>query len=1010
MSSSDETLRNLEVECHYLSHALTKLKPNTPEWSFLHQKLEAAEEELDAVRRDQVTTSGDASAYPTMPSTPYRDNPDEHHSHSDIGWNRETEQAVYEDKLNKAYSDDHSSDDGGQRPLVFDDASYEPVLPMGSPPSSPVHHRRNRFKRKFMKVISPTGSTAAAAGGRQNTKLVRMVVVLSTLLVAVLLSIILIFTLGKREGEDTKSTETNNNELKEHVDPQLFTGPCASFSMHLIPDKFGNETSWKILSFDGVDMANIREAQETQEGVVVLEGGPYSYKKEFDSDAIGSHYEMVHATTCLPVGSYTFVLFDAKGDGICCDYGRGEYGINLSKGRVIRPLTPGSFNGKLEVTPFQVAEEDIDVLPPPTSTSSLPDNTMASNNDLSPEISLDTIGEAPNEPCASFSMHLIPDQFGNETTWKIRRYDGVEMSAVIESHKFQQGEVVLSGGPYLYRAQFDHDALGSHYEMIHATTCLPIGSYAFILYDAKGDGICCNYGRGEYGINLSKGRVIRPLSNGKFTGAGEVTPFEVKTEDIDVLPDLSQPTAVASPEVEDSDVAIDSPDAPPPTLSTNSDQEPCASWMLHLVPDQFGNETSWKVLQKVEGTPKEGGRMVNPNIANNPTFQPTSWEPTYFPTTRKDQRLLKKRSLRQFALKNSNFPRKIQQLPQQWKEVLSGGPYTYIGGFDKEDIGSHYNAIVARACFPIGSYKFILYDAKGDGICCFFGRGEYGINLLKGRVIRPLSSGEFLGVDEVTPFEITADDIDVNLESMSLEDTTIPNEDESSSSSSLSSASTESSFIAPTDGIPSPPENAVQDNAVPDGDVSEASTPVVIGRPATSIGSLTSLVTVSPDGTSEGRSKSYGILFDVESFDSSLPVVIAGMDLYLDSSTSTHYEIWTKSGSWQNVNTGNPDYKHGFRQISHGTIIGKGSSEFTKIPLGDFEDVELIVGERQAFWVTLSDNMLVFKNYEASGISRHEMGNFIQAGEYGKDEFQIFYGAAVRAYPLESADPVADFW
>ncbi len=54
---------------------------------------------------------------------------------------------------------------------------------------------------------------------------------------------------------------------------------------------------------------------------------------------MGEHYEMIRATTCLPVGSYTFTLYDAGEDGICCDYGRGEYGINHSKGRVVRRVS-----------------------------------------------------------------------------------------------------------------------------------------------------------------------------------------------------------------------------------------------------------------------------------------------------------------------------------------------------------------------------------------------------------------------------------------------------------------------------------------------------------------------------------------------------------------------------------------------------------------------------------------------------------------------------------------------
>ena len=84
-----------------------------------------------------------------------------------------------------------------------------------------------------------------------------------------------------------------------------------------------------------------------------------------------------------------------------CDYGRGEYGINLSKGRVIRPLSLGKFSGTSQVTPFQVTTDDIDVLPPIASTTS---DTAS----LALPSSIDPDNYEASTPCASFSMHLVP--------------------------------------------------------------------------------------------------------------------------------------------------------------------------------------------------------------------------------------------------------------------------------------------------------------------------------------------------------------------------------------------------------------------------------------------------------------------------------------------------------------------------------------------------------------------------------------------------------------------------
>jgi hypothetical protein len=106
---------------------------------------------------------------------------------------------------------------------------------------------------------------------------------------------------------------------------------------------------------------------------------------------------MVRATACLPPGAYEFVLYDAGGDGICCRYGRGEYALALA-GRAVRPLAPGGFQGKSEVTPFDVGADDLDVRPAAEAEAATAGSAP------------DGLSATPTEPCASFSMHLIPDQ------------------------------------------------------------------------------------------------------------------------------------------------------------------------------------------------------------------------------------------------------------------------------------------------------------------------------------------------------------------------------------------------------------------------------------------------------------------------------------------------------------------------------------------------------------------------------------------------------------------------
>ena len=369
------------------------------------------------------------------------------------------------------------------------------------------------------------------------------------------------------------------------------------------------------------------------------------------------------------------------------------------------------------------------------------------------------------EPCASFSLHLIPDKFGNETLWKVMRYDG---SGAPDPRGWRDDDgaannwtAVSSGGPYAYRDDFDSTAdggggggggidIGNRYEMIEADTCLPVGSYVFALYDVGGDGMCCDYGRGEYGINLSSGRTgteIRPLSSGKFTGHVDATFFVVSDADVDVRPPAPPPAAA------DDGGVVAAPHAAPGPLSA---EVPCALFAIHLVLDQFGNETSWDVVLYADD---DGGG----DDANLGTYYPT-----YYPTANPvnvGTRYLKSPSDYDDA---TPLRRKTQEgsSPSSSGEttttvvLLSGGPYYYKPDFESDAIESHYDAVVAESCLPVGSYDFALYDVGGDGICCDYGRGEYGIEFANGRVVRPLSRGEFAGASEVTPFEVTVDDLD----------------------------------------------------------------------------------------------------------------------------------------------------------------------------------------------------------------------------------------------------------
>lgn len=106
----------------------------------------------------------------------------------------------------------------------------------------------------------------------------------------------------------------------------------------ILTDQFGGETSWEITD----DMGN-----------AVLTGPPGGVAYPGDTQ-IDEQY-------MLPPGTYTFTIFDAFGDGICCAYGNGEYEVTLDG--VVIASGDGDFGADETSAPFEVmAPSDIPTL------------------------------------------------------------------------------------------------------------------------------------------------------------------------------------------------------------------------------------------------------------------------------------------------------------------------------------------------------------------------------------------------------------------------------------------------------------------------------------------------------------------------------------------------------------------------------------------------------------------------------------------------------------------------
>lgn len=125
-----------------------------------------------------------------------------------------------------------------------------------------------------------------------------------------------------------------------------------------------------------------------------------------------------------------------------------------------------------------------------------------------------------------FSMELITDDYGEETTWELTNINDA---------------VLASGGPYLNNIT------------INEQWCLGNGCYTWTIFDTYGDGICCEYGEGSYIINNdTEGAVV--ATGGVFTSM-ETVEFCI-TESVCVGGDSDGDGLCADVDCDDNDIAI----------------------------------------------------------------------------------------------------------------------------------------------------------------------------------------------------------------------------------------------------------------------------------------------------------------------------------------------------------------------------------------------------------------------------------------------------------------------
>lgn len=112
--------------------------------------------------------------------------------------------------------------------------------------------------------------------------------------------------------EFTKSANVTFDEWAEVI----IEGESEEFTIDIMQDKYGNQISWELL---GSDMS------------VLASGGPYTMLVG-GSASTQLHQEKV---TVAKGECVKFVIKDAVGNGICCQYGEGYYQIKDSKGNLL---------------------------------------------------------------------------------------------------------------------------------------------------------------------------------------------------------------------------------------------------------------------------------------------------------------------------------------------------------------------------------------------------------------------------------------------------------------------------------------------------------------------------------------------------------------------------------------------------------------------------------------------------------------------------------------------------
>lgn len=270
--------------------------------------------------------------------------------------------------------------------------------------------------------------------------------------------------------------------------PNINTAPsptninkCSSgefrFIFQIQIDSYSDETSWDIRSEDGA---------------IVVQ----SMASLRESTTLQTH------DLCLRDGCYDFKIKDDWGDGICCNYGHGWYkGYLYNDDSNTDPIFQGGKFSDVVVERFCG-----------TSSVTSPSTPGGKDND-SPSVSPPS-NDLIQCPSGELKMEvsLMTDKYPEETSFHI--FDRSNTNIMDEQ------------GPFFKNAKNEFNK------------CITPGCYTFEIEDKWGDGICCNYGQGDFevmvdGKKVLQGENFKRSFSQSFCGCG----VGKKHFDLSIIPD-----------------------------------------------------------------------------------------------------------------------------------------------------------------------------------------------------------------------------------------------------------------------------------------------------------------------------------------------------------------------------------------------------------------------------------------------------------------------------------------